>query len=145
VTVLGRPWQIHTLFACIAAILLGTQIVQLGVFARAFAATHLGETDRLVKWAKGRITLEHGLVLGSVLLLAGFATLAAIFVGWALDGFGALSHEYATAIGFTVVAVGTQVILGSFFVSFLTMRTTDTASRTSVEVRAVVPDRAATQ
>ena len=44
VTLLGRTWQIHTLFACIAAVLLGTQIVQLGVFARAFAATHLGET-----------------------------------------------------------------------------------------------------
>ena len=45
VTIFGRPWQIHTLFACIVAILLGTQIVQLGVFARAFAASHLGETD----------------------------------------------------------------------------------------------------
>src|SRR6478672_10890908 len=45
VTVLGRTWQIHTLFACIFAVLLGTQIVQLGVFARAFAASHLGEKD----------------------------------------------------------------------------------------------------
>ena len=54
VTILGRPWQIHTLFACIAAILLGMQIVQLGVFARAFAASHLGETDRLIEWARGR-------------------------------------------------------------------------------------------
>ena len=116
VTIFGRPWQIHTLFACIAAILLGMQIVQLGVFARAFAAQHLGETDRLVEWAKGRITLEHGLALGGIVLLAGLATVTAIFVGWALDGFGALSHEYATAIGFTLVAVGVQVILGSFFV-----------------------------
>ena len=49
VTLLGRTWQIHTLFACIAAVLLGTQIVQLGIFARAFAASHLGETDRLVE------------------------------------------------------------------------------------------------
>ena len=52
VTIFGRPWQIHTLFACIAAILLGTQIIQLGVFARAFAAPHLGETDRLIEWAR---------------------------------------------------------------------------------------------
>ena len=52
VTILGRSWQIHTLFACIAAILLGTQIVQLGVFARAFAASHLGETDRLIERAR---------------------------------------------------------------------------------------------
>ena len=57
------------------------------------------------------------------MLLGGLVTLTAIFVAWALDGFGALSHEYATAIGFTLVAVGVQVILGSFFVSLLTMRT----------------------
>jgi len=66
-------------------------------------------------------------------LLAGIATLTAIFVGWALDGFGSLSHEYATAIGFTLVAVGVQVILGSFFVSLLTMRTTELPRTTVLE------------
>ncbi len=123
VTILGRSWQIHTLFACIAAILLGTQIVQLGVFARAFAASHLGETDRLIERARSRIRLEHGLALGGIVLLAGMVIVGAIFVVWAANGFGALAHEYATAIGFTLVAVGTQVVLGSFFVSLLTMRT----------------------
>ena len=136
VTILGRPWQIHTLFLCIAALLLGTQIVQLGVFARAFAANHLGETDRLIEWARGRISLEHGLALGAVLLAAGLVTLTAIFLSWALDGFGALAHEYATAIGFTLLAIGTQVMLGSFFVSLLTMRTTE---RSQVTVRERVP------
>ena len=52
VTIFGRPWQIHTLFACIAAILLGTQIVQLGIFARAFAA-HAPRRDRPAR-ANGR-------------------------------------------------------------------------------------------
>ena len=51
--------------------------------------TYRRETDRLVEWARGRITLEHGLALGAILLLAGVVTLAAIFVAWALDGFGA--------------------------------------------------------
>jgi hypothetical protein len=133
VTLLGRTWQIHTLFACIAAVLLGTQIVQLGVFARAFAASHLGETDRLIEWARERITLEHGLAVGAVLLLGGLLTVFVIFISWALDGFGALAHEYATAIGFTLVALGTQVILGSFFVSLLTMRTTEPSRARLVE------------
>jgi glycosyltransferase involved in cell wall biosynthesis len=125
ITVLGRTWQIHTLFLCMFAILLGTQVVQLGIFARAFAAAHLGETDSLVERARGRLRLEHGLAGGGVLLLAGISTLLAIFVSWALDGFGALSHEYATALGFTLVAVGTQVMLGSFFLGLLTMRTAE--------------------
>jgi hypothetical protein len=125
VTVLGRTWQIHTLFACIAAVLLGMQIVQLGIFARAFAAAHLGETDTLIERAYGRLRLEHGLLLGLALLAVGVVTVTVIFVGWALDGFGALSHEYATALGFTLIALGTQVILGSFFLSLLTMRTAE--------------------
>jgi hypothetical protein len=123
--VLGRTWQIHTLFLFMFAILLGMQVVQLGVFARAFAAEHLGEPDRLVERARGRLRLEHGLGVGSILLLAGIVTLLVIFVSWAIDGFGALSHEYATAIGFTLVALGVQVILGSFFLSLVTMRTTE--------------------
>jgi len=124
VTLLGRTWQIHTLFACIAAILLGSQIVQLGVFARAFAATHLGEPDTWL-WRARRLRLEHGLLLGGGLLLAGITTVTLIFVLWAVDGFGTLSHEYATAIGFTLVALGVQVMLGSFFLGLLTIRTTD--------------------
>src|SRR6185436_16579643 len=133
VEVLGRTWQIHTLFHFMFAILLGTQVVQLGIFARAFAAAHLGETDRLVGWARGRLSLEHGLVLGGLILLAGILTVTVIFVAWALDGFGALAHEYATALGFTLIAVGTQVVLGSFFIGLLTMRTTE-PSRVTVLV-----------
>jgi glycosyltransferase involved in cell wall biosynthesis len=133
VTVLGRTWQIHTLFACIFAVLLGTQIVQLGIFARAFAASHLGERDPWVERARGRLSIEHGLVVGGILLALGLVTVTVIFVNWAIDGFGALSHEYATAIGFTLLAVGTQVILGSFFLALLTMRTTEPSRARLVE------------
>src|SRR6187551_524860 len=133
VTFLGRTWQIHSLFLCMFAILLGTQVVQLGIFARAFAYAHLGETDSLVERARERLRLEHGLAAGGVLLLAGVVTLFVIFVAWAFDGFGALSHEYATALGFTAVAVGTQVILGSFFLGLLTMRTTEPSRAVIVE------------
>jgi glycosyltransferase involved in cell wall biosynthesis len=133
VTVLGRTWQIHTLFACIFAVLLGSQIVQLGIFARAFAASHLGERDPWVDRARGRLSVEHGLVGGGILLAVGLLTIVVIFVNWAIDGFGALSHEYATAIGFTLLALGTQVILGSFFLALLTMRTTEPSRARLVE------------
>ena len=141
VTIFGRPWQIHTLFACIAAILLGTQIVQLGVFARAFAASHLGESDSLIEWARRRITLEHGLLGAVILLVIGLVAVVAIVVSWALNGFGALAHEYATALGFTLVAIGAQVILGSFFVSLLTMRDDRTLARVGhpADARHLIP------
>jgi len=133
VTFLGRTWQIHSLFLCMFAVLLGMQVVQLGVFARAFAAAHLGETDSLIETAHRRLRLEHGLAAGGAVLLVGVGTLTVIFVSWAIGGFGALSHEYATAVGFTLVAVGVQVILGSFFLSLLTMRTTEPSRASVVE------------
>jgi glycosyltransferase involved in cell wall biosynthesis len=138
VTIFGRPWQIHTLFACIAALLLGTQIVELGIFARTFARLHLGERDPFLDRLDGRVRLEHGIFLGLGLLLAGLAALVAIFVAWAANGFGALSHEYATAVSFTAIAIGVQVILGSFFLGLLTMRTTEPSRATVVE-RLTVP------
>ena len=104
VTLLGRTWQIHTLFACIARrSCSASQIVQLGIFARAFAAAHLGETDTLIERAHGRLSLEHGLVLGLGLLVAGVVTVdrRSSSAGRSTAS-AALSHEYATAIGFTL-------------------------------------------
>ena len=44
VDVFGRTWQIHSLFARLRSrSCSGTQVVQLGIFARTFAAAHLGE------------------------------------------------------------------------------------------------------
>ena len=138
VTIFGRPWQIHTLFACIAALLLGTQIVQLGVFARTFARIHLGEHDPLLDRLGNHVRLEHGILLGLAVMLAGIAALAAIFVSWAVNGFGALAHEYATAVSFTAIAIGVQVILGSFFLGLLSMRTAE-PSRGGIVERVTVP------
>ena len=134
VTIFGRPWQIHTLFACIAALLLGTQIIQLGIFARTFARLHLGERDPFLDRFGDHVRLEHGIFLGGTLVLAGIAALVTIFVSWAASGFGALAHEYGTAVSFTAIAIGVQVILGSFFLGLLTMRTTE-PSRASVTER----------
>ena len=122
VNVFGRPWQIHTMLAFVAATILGAQIVQLGVFARTYAMTHFGERDALLERLWPRIRLEHGLLAGGLVLAAGAGVLIWIFVSWANGGFGALRHEYATALGFTLVALGVQIIFGSFFIGVLTMR-----------------------
>ena len=122
VDVFGRTWQIHTMLAFVAATLIGAQVVQIGVFARTYALTHFGERDRLLERLRGRIRLEHGVLGGLAMLTVGIAVLLAIFVGWARGGFGALGHEYATALAFTLVGLGVQVVFGSFFIGLLTMR-----------------------
>jgi len=122
VDIFGRTWEIHTMLACIAAILVGAQVLQLGIFARTYALVHLNEHDPLLDRLHSRIRLEHGLLVGFGLLLAGLAIVVVIFGQWALNGFGSLGHVEATALGFTLFGLGVQVALGSFFLSLLTMR-----------------------
>jgi glycosyltransferase involved in cell wall biosynthesis len=122
VLVFGRTWEIHTMLACIAAILVGAQVIQLGIFARAYALVHLNEHDPLIDRLYARIRLEHGVAFGAALFVAGLAIVGVIFGAWAASGFGRLGHVEATALGFTLIGLGVQVVLGSFFLSLLTMR-----------------------
>jgi len=122
VNVFGRPWQIHTMLAFVAATILGAQVVQLGVFARTYAVVHFGERDALLERLWRRVRLEHGLLAGGALFAVGAGVLLWIFVEWAHAGFGPLRHEYATALGFTLLALGVQIVFGSFFIGVLTMR-----------------------
>jgi glycosyltransferase involved in cell wall biosynthesis len=122
VDVFGRTWQIHTMLAFVALTLMGAQVVQLGIFARTYALTHFGEHDRLLERLRRRVHLEHGVLLGLALALAGAGVLLAVFVRWARGGFGALGDEYPTALGVTLVGLGVQTIFGSFFIGLLTMR-----------------------
>jgi glycosyltransferase involved in cell wall biosynthesis len=122
VDIFGRTWEIHTMLACIAATLVGAQVVQLGLFARTYALVHLNEHDPLIDRLHSRMRLEHGLVVGFGLILAGLVIVGIIFGEWAAGGFGRLGHAHATALGFTLFGLGVQVVLGSFFLSLLTMR-----------------------
>lgn len=122
ISVFGRTWQIHTMLLFVAMTLIGAQIVQLGLFARTYAVTHFGERDELLERLWPKIHLEHGLLLGLALTVAGVALLLAVFVRWAGARFGALADEYPTALGVTLVGLGVQTIFGSFFIGLLTMR-----------------------
>jgi hypothetical protein len=122
IDVFGRSWQIHTMLAFVAMTLIGAQVVQLGIFARTYARVTIGEHDRLLERIGRRLRLEHGLVVGGFLVLTAFVILGTIFVTWASAGFGALGHEYATALGLTLLGLGFQIVFGSFFLALLTMR-----------------------
>jgi glycosyltransferase involved in cell wall biosynthesis len=122
VDVFGRTWQIHTMLAFVALTLIGAQVVQIGLFARTYALTHFDERDALFERLRGRIRLEHGLLLGLGLFLAGLAVVVTVLLRWAHAGFGRLGDEYPTALGVTLLGLGVQTVFGSFFIGLLTMR-----------------------
>ena len=127
--IFGRTWQIHTMLGFVALTLIGAQIIQLGVFARTYARVRIGERDPLLERLGRHLRLEHGLIVGSGLVLLAFVGLAAVGVEWAANGFGVLGRAYETALLVTALGLGLQVVFGAFFLALLTMplRRTDPA------------------
>jgi glycosyltransferase involved in cell wall biosynthesis len=118
----GRDWQLHAMIASIAAVIVGAQILQIGVFSRAFAYYYLGESDVLMQAARRRFRLEHGLLAGAALLLIGLV-IAGIVVGlWIGRGLGELREERLALVGVLLIVLGLQTIFGAFFISVLGLR-----------------------
>ena len=125
IAVFGAVLDAHTLLFASLAILVGYQSVQFAVFAKSFAITeNLMPPDSRIGWLFRTATLERGLILGGLALLAGLGLLAAAINQWRLAGFGPL--DYAVSMrwvipGFTLSALGFQTILSSFFLGILGM------------------------
>jgi glycosyltransferase involved in cell wall biosynthesis len=118
----GVHWYIHPMIVASTATLVGAQIVLLGVFARTYAVLYLDEPDEFLERTWSKLHLEHGLLAGGVVLLGGIAVLGLIFGRWASGGFGALHQEHPALLGLTLIALGVQILFGSFFLSVLGLR-----------------------
>jgi glycosyltransferase involved in cell wall biosynthesis len=120
--VLGREWDLHSMVAGALLMVIGTQVVGLGLCAHAYGTYFMGEKDPWFDRMRERYRLEHGLALGGVLILAGIA-LCAIIVGiWINRGFGALSEERLALAAATLLIVGIQIFFSSFLISILGLR-----------------------
>jgi len=120
--VLGRAWDIHALIAGGLLAIVGTQIVCLGVCARTYAAYFMGERDRLFSAVRARYRLEHGLVLGGAIGLAGGVLCAWIVIDWLRRGLGMLGDDKLAVVGATLVIIGVQIFFTSFLLSILGLR-----------------------
>src|SRR5918997_2446977 len=116
---LGRVWDVHALIAASLTTIVGTQVIQIGAFARAYASYYLNEHDPLFDRLRDRLRLEHGLIAGGIVLLAGLAMCVVIAITWLDRGFGELTEQKLAVIGMTLVVVGIQIAFGSFFLSVL--------------------------
>lgn len=99
---------------------LGFQIVTTGIFAKVYShAARLYAPDRLIEVLARHFTLERGLAVGAALFVAGFAIDATILVGWLESGMGSLDAMRPALQASTLMIVGAQTIVGSFFLSML--------------------------
>ncbi len=122
----GHRWDVHTMLLGSVVALLGVQIIMLGLFARFFSLTEEldGEHDGALQFINRAFTLERGLAIGVTILALGFAIEAFVLGSWIASGMGQLALIRPTVLGSTGIAIGAEIIFGSFFLSFLQFRKT---------------------
>ena len=117
---------VDTLAYAAAAVLLGFQLVFFGVAAKVFAITEglLPEDESFDRWFR-YITLETGLIVGVVLLLAGLGIAASSVMSWSHAGYGPLPPVQMmrrTLPAMLCLMLGTEICFASFFLSLLGLK-----------------------
>jgi len=122
IAVFGREWDVHALIAGALLAIVGTQVVALGICAHTYATYFMGERDEWFDRMRKRYTLEHGLLLGGSLIIAGLVLGIVIVINWINHGFGRLSEENVAVLAATLIIVGIQIFFSSFLISILGLR-----------------------
>ncbi len=122
-TINGVTFDIHTMLYAAILVIIGLQTVAFALFSKVFAINaRLIPEDNRIKVALRIITLERGLILGSLLSLIGIAGSIYAFIAWGRGYFGPLvptSMMRVVIPSLTFLAVGIQIIFASFFLSVL--------------------------
>jgi glycosyltransferase involved in cell wall biosynthesis len=118
--------DVHTLFYAAVAIIIGFQAVIFALFTKIFAISKrlLPEDRRLTKMFR-YVTLEVGLITGSIVFLLGLIGSIYSFYLWEGNSFGPLIPSSMLRIVIpsgAALALGCQIILSSFFLSVLGLK-----------------------
>jgi glycosyltransferase involved in cell wall biosynthesis len=122
IDVLGREWDLHTMVGAALLMIVGTQVLALGLCAHAYGTYFMGEKDPWFDRMRARFKLEHGLLIGGLVIWAGLVVGAVIVGIWIDRGFGALSEERLAVLAATLVIVGIQIFFSSFLLSIIGLR-----------------------
>ncbi len=122
VALFGRAWGVHAIIGGALLMIVGTQVLALGLCAHAYGTYFMGERDPWFDRMRARFRLEHGLLLGGAFTLAGLALGAVIVATWIAHGFGSLADERLAVVAASLVIVGIQIFFSSFLLSILGLR-----------------------
>jgi glycosyltransferase involved in cell wall biosynthesis len=125
IDIFGRQWDIHAMIGGALLMIVGTQVLALGLCAHAYGTYFMRERDPWFDGMRARYRLEHGLLLGGGIIVAGLVVGGVILAIWANRGFGQLSEERLAVLAATLVIVGIQIFFSSFLLSILGLRRRD--------------------
>jgi hypothetical protein len=122
VSIFGRDWGIHAEIAGSLLVVLGVQVIALGLCAMAYGVYFMGERDDWFGRMRGRYRLEHGLMIGGAIAIAGLISGGVLLGMWIDNGFGSLAEGQLAVLSATLVTVGADVFFTSFLLSILGLR-----------------------
>jgi hypothetical protein len=113
-------FDVHTMLFGMIFALLGSQVISIGMFAKVFSfAERFSPNQRSLERWLSRVKLEHGLVLGTGLILIGVPGCFWLLWKWSATNFGRFD-ELRLVIFFSMwLFLGVQIIFSSFFISML--------------------------
>jgi len=113
----------NTAMAAAMMVILGTQVLFCGVFARHLSVlTGNLPANRIMSFLKGRVSLEIGVVAGMLVSLCGLVLLGSALWTWRTANFGELdldlTHQRVIP-SVTLTIIGTQTVFASFLLSLM--------------------------
>jgi glycosyltransferase involved in cell wall biosynthesis len=118
----GRAWGLHALIGGALLMIVGTQVLALGLCAHAYGTYFMGEQDPWFDRMRARFRLEHGLLMGGAFMLVGAVMGGFIVATWIAHGFGSLSDEKLALVAASLLIVGIQIFFSAFLLSILGLR-----------------------
>ncbi len=118
----GRAWGLHALIGGALLMIVGTQVLALGLCAHAYGTYFMAERDPWFDRMRARFRLEHGLLLGGAFMLIGVVMGGLILATWISHGFGSLADEHLAVIAASLLIVGIQIFFSAFLLSILGLR-----------------------
>ncbi len=121
-TIFGRQFYIHAEIAGSMLVIVGIEVIVLGLIARTYGFYFMGVRDPFLERMHRHFTLERGLIAGGGFVLAGLGG-GLIMVGdWIANGAGSLGQGEIALLAATVVVAGVQIFFASFVLSILGLR-----------------------
>jgi glycosyltransferase involved in cell wall biosynthesis len=128
--------DVHTLLYAAAAVITGFQAVNFAVFTKIFGVTSgLLPPDAKLEKAFKYITLESGIIVGLALFVTGLGLSVFAVSSWEAHAFGSLDPTKILRYvipAVTAMMLGSEIVLSSFFLSVLGLKTQSSAKSTSV-------------
>jgi glycosyltransferase involved in cell wall biosynthesis len=122
ISIFGRDWGIHAEIGGSLLVVLGVQVLALGLCARAYGVYFMGEKDDWFGRMRERYRLEHGLLIGGAIAVAGLISGGVLLGMWIDRGFGSLAEGQLAILSATLVTVGAEVFFTSFLLSIIGLR-----------------------